>query len=75
MHFLYNTAFGTFWIKPDPGDPGKFLLGFDDVTLGKYEAPEAAARDVYAQQTGWDRWDTLMEISGPEDISQWGQVE
>lgn len=75
MHFLYQTASGTFWIKHDPGDPEKFLLGFDDITLGKYDTPEAAARDVYTQQTGWDRWDTLMEVSGPEDLSQWMQVE
>ncbi len=75
MYFRYQTAFGTFWIKPHPNRPDQYLLGFDDIPVGTYATPEEAAQDVYAQNTGWERWDTLMEISGPEHIGEWEQVE
>ncbi|MFP3912987.1 MAG: hypothetical protein ACLFUT_13005 [Desulfobacteraceae bacterium] len=75
MYFRYQTAFGTFWIKPDSNREGPYLLGFEDIPIGNYATPEEAAQDVYAQNTGWERWDSLMEISGPEHIGQWEQVE
>ena len=44
------------------------------ITLGDYETAAAAAADVYAQRTGWERWDLLQENSGPRDLSEWEEV-
>ncbi len=74
MRFEFRTAVGTFWITVRPEEPDGAVLGIDQITLGTYPTAAAAVADVNAQRTGWERWDTLMEVSAPGDLSKWEQV-
>jgi hypothetical protein len=71
MYYEFLTSIGMFRIQVDQEEPERVILSIDNILIGKYESPEAAARAVYAQQTGWERWDFLREISGPRDLSEW----
>lgn len=75
--FYYESSIGTFWIKPQPGSPGRWWLGFDDEALGSYASPNLAAGDVYTHTTGlteWDRLDGKLR-NVPDDIREWEQGE
>jgi hypothetical protein len=71
MYYEFQTEIGRFTIRPDPGDPTRVLLSIDDIAVGKFVSAEAAARAVYSQQTGWERWDLLQAVEGPRDLSEW----
>jgi hypothetical protein len=71
MYYEFQTSVGMFRIEPDPDDSTKVLLSIDNVSLGKYDSPAAAAAAVFGQNTGWERWDLLRQISGPRDLSEW----
>ncbi len=71
-HYYYKTRVGTFWIKPQPGWPGRFWLGIDDTALGSYASALMAADDMYMHATGWEDWDSLKgSVDGPTDLSEW----
>ena len=57
--YYYETRVSTFWIKPQPGSPGRLWLGIDDTALGSYASAMLAADDVYMHVTGWEEWDSL----------------
>jgi len=69
--WYYKTEVGTFLIYRNPNDPARFLLKIENEILGSYLTPEMAADDVYMQATGWYEWDTLPNVSGPTDLSEW----
>jgi hypothetical protein len=69
--WYYETRIGTFQIYPDPEKPGSYLLHIDNVYLGNYDSPQAAADDVYKRSTGWDAWDSLNSEEAPGDLSVW----
>ena len=73
MGYEFPTSIGMFRIRPDPVNPGGVVLSIDDIAVAKYDSPEAAARAVYAQETGWDRWDMLQNINGPRDLTEWNE--
>ncbi|RJR47610.1 MAG: hypothetical protein C4576_09380 [Desulfobacteraceae bacterium] len=75
MRYEFRTVAGIFWITERKSDPDGAVLGIDQITLGSYETAAAAAADVAAQKTGWERWDTLLEVSGPKDLSEWEAIE
>jgi len=74
MRYEFRTAVGTFWITERPEEPEGAVLGIDQITLGSYPTAARAAADVYAQNTSWERWDTIQEVSGPRDLSEWEEV-
>lgn len=70
--YHFNTRFGTFWIRPQPGSPGRWLLGLDEESLGSYASPELAADDVYMQATGHLEWDiSESPVDAPADLGEW----
>jgi hypothetical protein len=71
--WFYRTDSGVFQIAENPDRPGVYLLSFDGVHLGEYDSPEGAAKDVFIQNTGWDEWDSLLDVSPPPDLSSWGE--
>lgn len=71
MDYEFQTSVGVLRIHPDPEERGQVLLSIDNILIGKFESADDAASAVYAQETGWERWDTLREISGPRDLSEW----
>ena len=75
MRYEIRTTIGSFWITHRKDDPDGAVLGIDQITLGSYETAAEAAADVYAQRTGWERWDLLREVSGPRDLSEWEEIE
>jgi hypothetical protein len=75
MRYEYATEVGTFWIIPDPENSKKVLLGIDNITIGIWDSAISAASDVYVQNTGWERWDLLQDVTGPEDLSEWERIE
>jgi len=75
MRYEFRTVAGIFWITDRRSDPDGAVLGIDQITLGSYETASAAAADVAAQKTGWERWDTLLEVSVPGDLDEWEEIE
>ena len=71
MPYEFQTHIGMFRIEPDADDPDAVLLSIDNVPIGKYPSAPAAAEAVYAQETGWEHWDLLQEITGPRDLTEW----
>jgi len=71
--YYYESQIGIFWIKPQPGCPGRWWLGFDDEALGSYASPALAAGDVYSHCTGHYEWDMLdaQLLDVPESILEW----
>lgn len=67
--WYYQTNVGMFKIVRNKS--GRFDLWIDNIQLGSYHSPNAAADDVYKQTTGWDEWDTLDTDSIPTDLSEW----
>lgn len=72
--WFYRATIGTFRIRENPDNPGSYMLSIDDIHLGDYDSPSSAAKDVYAQNTGWDEWDSLEEVSSPPDLSDWAEA-
>jgi hypothetical protein len=70
-----ETECGTFWIRFDPRTRTRFLLGIGHEPLGWYYSPEAAADDVFLQNTGWPQWDALAAITKPENLSVWTRMD
>lgn len=70
-----QTTVGVFWIRFDPRTRTRFLLGIGDEPLGWYYSPEAAADDVFLQQTGWSEWDALHDVARPADLSAWTRID
>lgn len=70
---LYHckTKAGVFWIAPQPGTLGRFSLGINDLPLGSYHTPEAAADEVHCHATGWGDWDILVSVNFPAELSDW----
>lgn len=50
-HYLYRTAFGTFFIRFQPA--GHWHLFFEEQDLGGYASPEAAAAALAAEHFFW----------------------
>ena len=71
MWYHFKTKIGTFWICPEPHRPGLFRLNIDDVRLGDYTSPAAAANDACIQVTGWSERGLLESVKVPCDISEW----
>ncbi|AHG92873.1 hypothetical protein J421_5356 (plasmid) [Gemmatirosa kalamazoonensis] len=68
----YRTPVGVFWIRPQPNSDGRWWLGVgDEMPLGSYHSPEAAASDMGDQVTGWSDWDLLRGAQAPRDLSEW----
>jgi hypothetical protein len=67
--WYYQTNVGMFKIIRNQS--GRFDLWIDNIQLGSYRSPDAAADDVCKQTTGWDEWDTLDTDSIPTDLSEW----
>jgi hypothetical protein len=66
---------GTFTIQAHPHKPGQHMLSFDGIHLSDCPSAGEAAADVYAQRTGWDKWDLLGSVSAPPDLSGWAEGE
>ena len=75
MIYYYRTRFGTFWIKPQPGVRGRWLLGIDAEALGSYASPNMAAGDVFSHATGHFEWDCLAGelLDVPETVAEWNR--
>jgi hypothetical protein len=74
MIYSYKSKFGTFSIRPDPQQPGRWRLYIDDLWLGSYVAPAQAADDVYMCETGFDAWDDQLTVMHPTDLGEWQAV-
>lgn len=72
--YQYKSPVGTFWIKPQPGKPGFFLLGIDDEALGSYGSAVSAADDVACHATGFHDWDRRGGVDFPSDLSEWERL-
>lgn len=76
MRYFYRSPVGIFYIVPNRD--GRWTLGVvDDVKLGSYHSPYAAAGDVYAQATGYDAWDMLPVeklLYAPTDLGEWDRL-
>jgi hypothetical protein len=73
--YTFQSAVGLFWIKPQNDGSKLWRLGLDDEWLGSYPTPIAAAKDVFAHQSGWDAWDQRQwEEGDPVDINTWTQI-
>ena len=70
-----ETEKGTFWIRFVPEGRGAFVLGIDDLDLGTYFSPEAAADDVYLQKTGFAPWDQADGVPKPDSLSEWKRFD
>lgn len=71
--WYFKTRVGTFRITHDPYRPALYRLNMDEVFLGNYTSPEAAAEDVYMHATGWSKWDMLEHVRVPCDILEWSR--
>jgi len=67
--FTYQTPVGTFWIHPEPAD--RVRLRIDGTPLKSSSSAKAAARDVYHRSTGWEAWDTLVDVPAPNSLARW----
>jgi hypothetical protein len=67
--WFYESGIGRFKIIRK--DFNAYELWIDNIDLGLYDSPEAAAAAVYHQSTGWDEWDTSDTDSKPSDIGVW----
>lgn len=54
---------------------GRYDLWINDVNLGNYSSPDAAADDVYNCATGWDDWDLQLMVDHPSDLSEWQRIK
>lgn len=70
-----ETEKGVFWIRFVPRGRGIFVLGIEGLELGSYPSPEAAADDVYLQETGFSAWDSATQAHKPADISEWKRLD
>lgn len=70
-----KTRLGTFWLIENVADNAEqadgYYLGIDDHELGVYNSADTAAEDVYAQQTGYLKWDCQSKVKVPKEISAW----
>ena len=68
-----KTRLGTFWVmeSEDPKSSDKFLLGIDDDELAEFSSADDAAEHVYAQETGFYKWDCLAKHKAPPSLAQW----
>ncbi len=73
--WYYKAKVGTFRIHSNLENPGSYLLKIDNVHLGHYDSPEAAADDVCKRSTGWDAWDLLPSEEAPGNLSVWLAAE
>jgi hypothetical protein len=73
--WFHKAEAGTFWIRFVPRGRGIFILGIDGRELGSYFSPEAAADDVYRQETGFTRWDSAEDMQVPTDLSEWKRLD
>ena len=74
--WICETEKGVFWIRYVPRQGrGVFALGIEGQELGWYPSPEAAADDVYIQETGFPAWDSAAEALKPADISDWKRLD
>jgi hypothetical protein len=69
--YYFRSAVGIFWIRPRPGNAGRFILGIGEDALGSYASPRAAADDVYTGATGFYAWDSRNDPRAPRDLSEW----
>jgi hypothetical protein len=74
MLYFYKSNFGTFSIRPDPDQPGRWRLYIDDLYLGSYATAALAADDVYLCETGFGPWDDQSTVKHPEDLGEWQAV-
>ena len=73
--WICKTEQGVFWIRFSPQGRGVFVLGIEGTELGAYASPEAAADDVYHQETGFSEWDSASGVHRPADISDWKRLD
>jgi hypothetical protein len=67
--FTFETALGTFWIRPEPAD--RVRLGLDRHKLRTYASATAAARAVAGRDTGWPAWDAATDLIAPARLNNW----
>lgn len=69
MTFYYRSHVGM--MKIVPLRDGRWALCINDEALGSYHSPDAAADDVYTQNTGHFGWDSGPIPMTPLDLSDW----
>ena len=70
--FWFKTQVGTFWIAPQPDEPGRVVLGVDEKALGSYVNPVQAADDVRVHVTGHHAWDRRKHsLDDARKLSDW----
>jgi hypothetical protein len=68
--FYYKTPVGTFWIRAQPGAPGRYWLGCEDDALGSYATPAQAADDMATGHSGHVAWDRNPR-NAPYGLAEW----
>jgi hypothetical protein len=69
--YSFVSSVGTFWISPQTGMVGVYLLGIDKLPLGDHRRPWDAAESVHQHRSGYTAWDNNPELSAPEDLRGW----
>jgi hypothetical protein len=72
--YYWRSPVGMFWIRPQPGHPGRYSLGNAiEGALGSYRSAEAAADDFAGGHTGWKDWDLIFRYvrNVPRDLTEW----
>ena len=68
--WYYETRIGAFQIYANSEQPEKYQLCIDNIHLGDYDSPEAAADDVFKRST---EWDFLSSEEPPVHLTAWGE--
>ena len=73
MEYYWRSPVGMFWIRPMPGNTGRYCLGNDvNGPLGAYDSPEAAADDFAGGHSGAFDWDQIAHTrTAPRELSEW----
>lgn len=72
--YRYESPIGTFTIRPNEPEAGRWGLYCGDACYRTYDSAQAAADDVYRQSTGVHAWDSAPSITEPTALFEWNRV-
>ena len=72
MEYRLQTDVSEFVIRQEP--LGLWDLWVDGMPTLTFPTPDAAAKAVYEQDSGYIVWDQLKKHSAPQDLSGWEKI-